>query len=96
MQSKLRAGAEVPLGGRCGLAGSGGDQRVHTELMASWSWRDRLWFGLAIFIGVSVALLIGPIYLDPLPLWLKVVIAIAGTLIIATAGIYSRRRARHA
>jgi hypothetical protein len=49
---------------------------------------------LAIFIAVLVALVIGPTYLQPLPIWLKLVIAVAGLCVIATIAIYSRRRAR--
>jgi Flp pilus assembly protein TadB len=62
--------------------------------MAFRSWRDRLWLGLAIFIGVAVALIIGPAYIHPLPLWLKVLIAVACGLTIASLAVYSRRRVR--
>jgi hypothetical protein len=64
--------------------------------MALRSWRDRLWFGLAIFLGVSVASLIGPAYIDPLPSWLKVLLAVAGGLTIGALAVYARRRARRA
>ena len=64
--------------------------------MALRTWRERLWFGLAVFIGVSVATLIGPAYLRPLPMWAKVVIVVAGCLFIASVAVYSRRRARRA
>jgi peptidoglycan/LPS O-acetylase OafA/YrhL len=64
--------------------------------MALRSWRDRLWLGLAVFIGVSVVMLIGPAYLRPLPMWAKLVILVAGCGFIAAVAVYSRRRARHA
>jgi hypothetical protein len=62
--------------------------------MALRTWRERLWFGLAVSIGVSVAMLIGPAYLRPLPMWAKLVIVVAGCLFIASVAVYSRRRAR--
>jgi len=68
--------------------------KVHTPPMAFRSWRDRVWLGLAIFIGVAVALMIGPAYIDPLPVWLKALIAVACGLTIASLVVYSRRRAR--
>jgi hypothetical protein len=49
---------------------------------------------LAIFIGVAVALLAGPAYLRPLPMWVKLLLIVAGCCFIATVAIYSRRRAR--
>jgi hypothetical protein len=49
---------------------------------------------VAIFIGVSVAVLIGPAYIDPLPTWLKVSIGVACGFTVASLGVYSRRRAR--
>jgi hypothetical protein len=57
------------------------------------TWREGLWFGLAVAIGTSVAMLIGPAYLAPLPISLKVVIVVAGCAFIAAAAAYSRRRA---
>lgn len=60
------------------------------------SWRERLWFGLAVFIAIFVVGLIGPAYLRPLPLWAKLVVVVAGCAFIATVAIYSRRRARWA
>jgi hypothetical protein len=64
--------------------------------MALRTWRERLWFGLAVFIGVSVAMLIGPAYLRPLPMWAKLVIVVAGCLFIASVAVYTRRRASRA
>jgi uncharacterized membrane protein len=64
--------------------------------MALRTWRERLWFGLAVAIGPSVALLIGPAFLRPLPIWAKLVILVVGCGFIATVAIYSRRRARRA
>lgn len=52
--------------------------------------------GLAVFIGVSVVMLIGPAYLRPLPMWAKLVIVVAGCGFIAAVAVYSRRRARRA
>jgi hypothetical protein len=46
--------------------------------------------------SVSIVRLIGPKYIDPLPMWLKVVVAITGAVLIATVAIYSRRRPRQA
>jgi hypothetical protein len=60
------------------------------------SWRGRFWFGLTVGASVSIVRLIGPKYIDPLPMWLKVVVAITGAVLIATVAIYSRRRPRQA
>jgi hypothetical protein len=69
---------------------------VHTAPVDFKSWRDRLVLGLAIFIGVSVARFIGPAFVDPLPTWLKVAIAVAGGVSVASLALYSRRRVRRA
>jgi hypothetical protein len=58
------------------------------------TWRESLWFGLAVAIGTSVAMLVGPAYMAPLPMSLKLVILVAGCAFIAAAAVYSRRRAR--
>lgn len=50
-------------------------------------------FVLAIWAGI-LTVYVGPTYLAPLPMWAKVVLALAGCLIIATIAIYSRRRRR--
>jgi hypothetical protein len=62
--------------------------------MASRSWRDRLPLAVAVPIAVVVTLWVGPAYLQPLPIWMKLVLAAAGCCVIATIAIYSRRRAR--
>jgi type III secretory pathway component EscS len=62
--------------------------------MALRSWRDTLQLGVAVFIGIAVALLIGPTYLRPLPMWVKLLLIVVGCAFIATVAIYSRRRAR--
>ncbi len=60
--------------------------------MAKRSTRDG--FGLAVFLGTLVALVVGPTYLKPLPVWMKLVLAVAGCCVIAAIAVYSRRRAR--
>jgi peptidoglycan/LPS O-acetylase OafA/YrhL len=63
--------------------------------MASISRRDAALVGLVLAVWTSVlTLYVGPTYLQPLPIWAKVVIAIALCLLIATVAVYSRRRAR--
>jgi hypothetical protein len=69
---------------------------MHNGPMALRTRRERLWFGLAVSLGPVVALLIGPAYLQPLPMWAKLAIVIAGCALIAALAIYSRRRARPA
>jgi hypothetical protein len=58
--------------------------------------RDRvLLFGLVVPLNtVLVTFVIGPAYLRPLPIWLKLVIVVAGCGLIGTIAVYSRRRAR--
>ena len=68
--------------------------RAHTGDMTSRSWRDRLTLAVAVPVAVVVALWVGPAYLQPLPIWVKVVLAAAGCCVIAAVAIYSRRRAR--
>ena len=50
-------------------------------------------FVLAIWVSI-LTVYVGPTYLQPLPMWAKVVLALAGCLIIATIAIYGRRRSR--
>jgi hypothetical protein len=53
-----------------------------------------------VFINVLWASIltraIGPTYLDPLPMWEKLLLIVAGCCLIATIAIYSRRRRRRA
>ena len=52
---------------------------------------------LAMFMAIFAAGLliqIGPTYLNPLPMWVKLVLIAAGCCLIAGVAIYSRRRAR--
>jgi len=42
--------------------------------------------------GAIVAVYLGPRYLGPQPLWLKLVLAVAGVTVIAVIAMYSRRR----
>lgn len=52
-------------------------------------------FGLVVPLSaVIMTFVVGPRYLDPLPMWLKLVIAVACFCFIATVAIYGRRRAR--
>jgi hypothetical protein len=60
--------------------------------MAPRSWLDKLWLGIAVFVGIAFAMVIGPAYLRPLPLWEKALITIVGVLSVSTLAIYSRRR----
>ena len=46
------------------------------------------------FCGGVMTFYVGPTYIQPLPIWEKVVMAVACCLIIATIAIYSRRRSR--
>ncbi len=63
--------------------------------MKSKSRRDRVLVGVVVSVsGVLVASVIGPMYLRPLPTWLKLVIVVAGSAMIATIAVYGRRRAR--
>jgi hypothetical protein len=45
-------------------------------------------------LAVVMALIIGPKYLKPLPIWVQLVIAGAGCCVIAAIAVYSWRRAR--
>lgn len=76
------------------IRAAGAPGAAHTAAMAPRSWRDRLQLGVAVFIGIAVALLIGPTYLRPLPMWSKLLLIVVGCAFIATVAIYSRRRAR--
>jgi hypothetical protein len=62
--------------------------------MVSRSWFDRLWLGLAVFVGIAFAMVIGPAYLRPLPLWEKALITVVGVLSVSTLAIYNWRRSR--
>jgi uncharacterized membrane protein YdjX (TVP38/TMEM64 family) len=46
--------------------------------------------------GAIVAVYLGPRYLGPQPLWLKLVLAVTGVTVIAVIAIYSRRRTHRA
>ncbi len=48
---------------------------------------------LAVWGGV-LAVYIGPTYLRPLPMWSKIVTAVACCLFVAAIAIYGRRRAQ--
>jgi ribose/xylose/arabinose/galactoside ABC-type transport system permease subunit len=50
-------------------------------------------FVIAIWAGV-LTLYVGPTFINPLPMWEQVALAVAGCLIIATLASYSRRRSR--
>ncbi|HVS50604.1 MAG TPA: hypothetical protein VHJ99_17110 [Candidatus Dormibacteraeota bacterium] len=63
--------------------------------MRTWSTRDKVVFVFAVILGFAAVRLLGDIYLRPLPIWSKLVIAAAGVCVIAAIAIYSRRRARH-
>jgi hypothetical protein len=60
--------------------------------------RDRvLAFGLVVPLSASLmTFVVGPTYLEPLPTWLKLVIAGACACVIAALAVFSRRRARRA
>ena len=67
---------------------------THTGAVDRLSRRDRLWFGIVILVVPAVVLVLGPAYVDPLPTWLKLVVAVVGVLVVGAVAIYSRRRAR--
>ncbi|MFI4978414.1 MAG: hypothetical protein ACHQC8_07070 [Solirubrobacterales bacterium] len=48
---------------------------------------------IAIWCGV-LTIYVGPTYIQPLPMWRQLVLAVACCVIIATIAIYSRRRSR--
>jgi len=53
-----------------------------------------------VFVNVLwasiVTTVIGPTYLNPLPMWAKLLLIVAGCCVIAAIAIYSRRRRRRA
>jgi hypothetical protein len=54
-------------------------------------------FGLVVPVSASLmTFVVGPTYLEPLPTWLKLVIAGACACVIAALAVYSRRRTRRA
>jgi hypothetical protein len=69
---------------------------AHTGVVDLRTWQGRLWFGVTVAFSTSLVMLIGPTYIDPLPMWLKGLIAVACVFLIATVAVYSRRRARRA
>jgi membrane protein implicated in regulation of membrane protease activity len=48
---------------------------------------------IAIWAGV-LTVYVGPTFINPLPMWEQVVVAVACCVIIATIAIYGRRRSR--
>jgi hypothetical protein len=64
--------------------------------MARMSRRDVvLVFGLVVPLSAALmTFVVGPRYLEPLPMWSKLVIAAGGACAIAAIAIFSRRRAR--
>jgi uncharacterized membrane protein len=62
--------------------------------VAKRSTRDKYIVALAVPIAVVIALIVGPTDLNPLPIWVRLVIAGAGLCVIATIAVYRRRRAR--
>ena len=56
-----------------------------------------LLFGLVVPVSAAImTLIVGPRYLNPLPMWLKLVMAAIGCCFIATVAIYGRRRTHRA
>ena len=57
--------------------------------------RDSALVGAVLGVWVSVlSVYVGPTYIEPLPIWAKVVMAAGCCLFIATVAAYGRRRAR--
>jgi len=46
------------------------------------------------FIASIITFIVGPAYLEPLPVWLKLLVAAAACLVVAAVAIYGRRRSR--
>lgn len=67
---------------------------VHTDA-THMSRRDSVLvaFVIAIWAGV-LTMYVGPTFINPLPIWKQVVLAVVACVIIATLAIYSRRRSR--
>jgi hypothetical protein len=57
------------------------------------SWRTRALFAVWIVLAASIIKLFGNHYVQPLPIWLRIVIAAVCVGAIAAAAIYSRRHA---
>jgi hypothetical protein len=66
--------------------------------MARMSRRDTvLVFGLVVPLSAAImTFVVGPRYLQPLPMWSKLAIAAACVCFIAAVAIYGRRRRRRA
>lgn len=56
-----------------------------------------LLFGLAVPLSAAImTFIVGPRYLEPLPMWFKLIMAAVGCCFIGAVAIYGRRRARRA
>jgi hypothetical protein len=54
-------------------------------------------FGIVVPLSTAIiALVVGPRYLQPLPMWSKLAVVAAGCCFIAAVAIYGRRRRRPA
>jgi hypothetical protein len=63
--------------------------------MAKVSARDMVVVAFAVGFSVAAVNLLGDHYLRPLPIWLKLALAVAGCCVIAALPVYGRRLARH-
>jgi len=56
--------------------------------------RDAGIAGAAVAVIAVVMTMLGPRYIDPLPLWSKLVMIVVGCCLIGAIAVYGRRRAR--
>ncbi|MFI5260148.1 MAG: hypothetical protein ACHQ01_11180 [Candidatus Limnocylindrales bacterium] len=62
--------------------------------MRRFSRRDAAIVGATVGVTTGVLTQVGPHYIDPLPLWSKLVIAVACCALVGAVAVYGRRRAR--
>lgn len=56
--------------------------------------RDTVLVALVVPVSAAVLNLVGPRYLQPLPMWTKLIVLTACACLIGTIAIYGRSRAR--
>lgn len=48
--------------------------------------------GVGVFLGIVIAMFVGPRYLSPLPFWLQLALILVGCCLIAAIALYVRRK----